>query len=187
MKSVNDFGFRRLNCGIQRTSGFSLIEILLVFALVAIGLAVTVVNFDVFETSGRSEPPEKIALGAIREARMAAIVAQEWTYLTWDAEKRSFDISTLAGGTIQSFPVERGVDAAADNLEVIFETIPSAFNGRTPFNFRQNNTSTLERVAFSPQRVSNPFILKVNDGDIAFEQRIDPFSSMPIAEEETGN
>ena len=167
-------------------SGFSLIEVLLVFALVAVALAVTVVNFDVFDSSGTAEPPEKVALGAIRQARMAAITQQEWTYLSWNAEERSFDISTLSGGVVESIPMERGVSAEQDNLEVTFAGVPNEFNGRTPFNFRQNEESVLKRVAFSPQRVSNPFILKINDGDIEFEQAIDPFSSMPIVEEADG-
>ena len=132
----------------------------------------------------RSEPPENLALHAIRAARIAAISEQEWTYLSWNTEKRSFDISTLGGGVVESIEVKRNIPINEDNLEVIFESMPSEFHDRAPFEFRSRSETALKRIAFSPQRVSTPFILKIIDGDIEFERTIDPFSSLPIEPEE---
>ncbi|MGB0369778.1 MAG: pilus assembly FimT family protein [Opitutales bacterium] len=168
----------------QRVRGFSLIEIVLVFALISVATAMTVVSFDMLGDSGQSEPPENVALQAIRTARIAAISEQEWTYLSWNAENRAFEISTLNGGVIEKIVLERNIPVDQDELEVMFQSVPSEFHERTPFDFRQRGENELKRVAFSPQRVSTPFILNIKDGSIEFTRTIDPFSSLPIAPEE---
>ncbi|MEM7671788.1 MAG: type II secretion system protein [Verrucomicrobiota bacterium] len=170
------------NC--REVRGFSLIEIVLVFALIGVATAVTIVNFDMLGESGNSEPPENVALHAIRTARIAAISEQEWTYLSWNKEERAFEISTLNGNVVEKIVVERGVSANEDPLEVIFESPASEFHNRTPFEFRQDVGSPLKRIAFSPQRASTPFILRILDGSIEYSRRIDPFSSLPIQPEE---
>lgn len=170
----------------DRQSGFSLIEIVLVFALIGVATAMTIVSFDMLGGSGESQPPERTAFEAIRNARMTAIQEQAWTYLSWDKASRAFEISTLEGGIIHKLPVERNVPIEQDPLEVSFESVPSDFHGRRPFEFRGDDGVSMNRIAFSPQRVSTPFILKIVDGSIEYTRTIDPFSSLPIEPEEEG-
>ena len=164
--------------------GFSLIEMVLIFALLGVATVMTVISFDGLSESGDSEPPERTALHAIRKARIAAINEQAWTYLSWNKETRAFDISTLESGVVESIEVQRSVPIEQDNLEIRFRSVPPEFEGNAPFAFRQSEDVELERVTFSPQRVSTPFILEVEDGDIEYSRTIDPFSSLPIEPEE---
>lgn len=168
----------------SKARGFSLIEMVLIFALIAVATSMTLVSFDMLGASGRSEPPERVAMQAIRQARIAAITEKAWTFLSWNEEARSFEITTQDGGIIQTIPVERMVSASEDNLQVSFESIEPEFEGSPPFDFRQSGSIELDKIAFSPQRVSTPFTIKIIDGDIEFTRSIDPFSSLAIEPEE---
>lgn len=159
--------------------GFTLVEILLVFALIGVAAAVTLVSFDMLGRSGESEPPEKALIRAIKEARLAAITEREWTYLRYNEAARSFDIEDSRGNTLHSLELDRVLPADQDPLRITFQGKKQETVGSFPVRPQETDLS-LDRVAFSPQRVSAPFSARIEDGDIDLTIQIDAFSALPV-------
>lgn len=159
-------------------SGFTLIEILLVIALIAVAFSVVLINFTAFADRGESRSPEEALSAAIREARFIAAAERITTTLSYDEET----------GTLQIDPSEKQFPINSDfgpegRGQILFFLIPSGQGlGRLPDpDFSQMETPS---VAFAPDRSSTPFIVEIDSGRGSPDRlRFDPFSSSIITDE----
>lgn len=153
--------------------GFTLIELIIVIGLIALIGGLITINAEAILRGLGDEPVDRILQKAVREARFQAAYLKESTRLRYDEERASFDIHSVTGRGLASFPT--GMED--DSLEIVFEQIlPS----RGLFEVTREETAEIEAVVFRPDRSSTPFQVIIDTGPVAFTQRYDPFSDIVI-------
>jgi len=158
--------------------GFTLIEILLVIALIAVSVSVVIVNFTAFADRGDSTSPQEVLTAAIRKARFIAAADRITTKLSYDEESGHLQIDPAG----EQFPINS--DFGPDGRgEIRFFLVPSA-EGLSPFPEPDRSTLETPAVAFAPDRSSSPFIAEIDSGQGSpIRLRYDPFSSVIRTEE----
>ena len=154
--------------------GFSLIELIIVIALIALVGGMIVVNAEAMLRGLGEEPVERILHKAVREARFQAAYLKEPTQVRYDEETLSFVLDTQTGSRLNAWSTGLGENSS---LDVIFEQILPQ-EGLT----RVLNEETVEIpvVTFRPDRSSTPFQVTFDLGREEFTQRYDPFSDIVI-------
>jgi len=163
---------------IRARCGFTLIEILLVIALIAVAVSVVLVNFTAFTDRGESRSPEEVLSAAIRKARFIAAADRVDTKLSYDEESGTLQIDPSQ----EQFPINSnfGPDGRG---EIRFFLVPSA-EGLGPFPDPERSTLETPTVTFAPDRSSSPFVAEIDPGEgTPTRLRFDPFSSVIRTEE----
>lgn len=153
--------------------GFTLIEILLVIALITMVSSVVIINFNAFIDRGESTSPEEVLTAAIRKARFTAAADRVRVKLGYDEDSGSLQIEP--GG--ESFSINADFGSGGRG-EIRFFLIPPAEGlGRFPDPTR--TTLRTPVVAFAPDGSSNPFLAEIDSGSgTPTRLRYDPFSSV---------
>ena len=110
--------------------GFTLIELIIVIALIALVGGLMVVNAEAILGGLGDEPAERTLQKAIREARFQAASLKAPAILRYDEETALLEISTDTGQDLVSFSTGSTEDAP----EITFEQILPGPNGMQPFN-----------------------------------------------------
>jgi prepilin-type N-terminal cleavage/methylation domain-containing protein len=153
--------------------GFTLIEILLVIALVAVASTLVIVNFAAFVDRGESRAPEEVLRSAIREARFTAAANRVVTELRYDEESGTLVVNP--GGESFSINQDFGPEGRA---EIRFYLIPPA-QGLARFPDPERGNLETPAVFFAPDRSSSPFIAEIDFGSgTPARLRFDPFSDV---------
>lgn len=154
-------------------SGFTLLEILLVIALIAVAVSVVILNFAAFSDRGENSSPEEVLTEAIREARFIAASQRTTTTLRFDEESGTLLLEPAG----MQFPIN--ADFGPDGRgKIRFFLIPPAVGLAA---FPEPNQTRLETdfVAFASDRSSSPFIVEIDLGlGNPTRLRFDPFSSI---------
>lgn len=154
--------------------GFSLIELIIVIALVALVGSLVVINAQAILRGLGEEPVDRILQKAVREARFQAAYLKEPVRLRFDEESRAFEILNAAGSRLQTFPTGLPENTT---VEILFEQIlPEEGLSGT----RRLETAEIPAVTFRPDRSSTPFQVTLDFGAHDFTQRYDPFSDIVI-------
>lgn len=162
----------------RNRGGFTLIEILLVIALIALSVSVVIVNFNAFADRGENTSPEEVLTAAIRKARFIAAAERITTRLRYDDQTGRLQIDP----TDEQFPINSNFGPGGRG-EIRFFLIPPA-EGLRPFPDPERSTLQTPAVAFAPDRSSSPFIAEIDSGSGAPSRlRFDPFSSVIRPEE----
>jgi prepilin-type N-terminal cleavage/methylation domain-containing protein len=158
--------------------GFTLIEILLVIALISIAASVILVNFTAFIDRGKSTSPQEVLTKAIDRARFLAAAERVTTELRYDEESGTLQITPAD----EQFPINN--DFGPDGRgEIRFYLIPSA-EGLSRFPDPARTTLETSAVSFAPDRSSSPFVAEIDSGrGRPTRLRFDPFSSVIRTEE----
>lgn len=160
---------------LRRASGFSLLEIIIVIAVIALIGGLVVVNANAILSGLGAEPTERVLQKAVREARYQAALRKEPVRLRFDRETAGFVITAYSGSELHTFTT-----AFTDNprdLQVTFDRV-LPFNGVT---FGTNpRTAPTEAIIFQPDRSSTPFIVHIREAGQNFSLRYDPFSAIAI-------
>lgn len=157
---------------------FSLIEIVLVLALIALASSAVILNFDSFIGKDASPSTRESLSQAIRYSRIQAAKKQTLTELYFDREQGALVVA-LSSSTLKTFPLSDPNFQPTGNGTITFSLIPLA-EGLRPFPSARNTNFNLEKIQFSSDRSSTPFIVSIDDG-INPEEIIvyDPFSHFP--------
>lgn len=166
------------NTAHSKTGGFSLIEIIIAIALLALVTGLFVTNMPGLTGGIGNRPLEDILQKSVRDARYQAALNKERVSLSFDAEQSAFLVLSEAGEILTSR--ESGYDSG-DNISIAFEQL-------LPYEGLRNS-GTQERVEiplvhFHPDRSSTPFIATLNIENTRSEHRFDPFSDLEIKSEE---
>ncbi len=165
----------------MRRGGFSLIEILLVLALMAIGGTVVILNFTAYADRGEQNDAAELLTQAVRKARFYAVQDRRETRLRFDPEGGRLVVEretvTLHAETLR--PEFRGNGGGS----VTFLQVPSAGGLSPPPPFTEAR-EPLAAVRFSPDGSCTPFVAEINTG-YGTPQRaaFDPFSNLRKAME----
>jgi len=162
-----------LATGSKGARGFSLIEIIIVVALIALIGGLVAINAQSILRGLGEEPVEVILQKAVREARFQAAYLKDSVRLAWDEEEAAFRITSANGAVITTFPIESG----SGNMEIVFEQV-LPFEGLNRSDIL--NTIETESLTFRPDRSSTPFQVIIDLGPVSFTQRYDPFSDIVI-------
>lgn len=154
------------------SSAFSLIEIVLVIALMAVAASVVIANFAAFADRGNETSPEETLRAAIRAARFQAASERSVTTLSYDQESGAL---VLSGG--ESFPLNADFGKEGRG-EIRFYLVPPA-EGMGSFPDAKSSQLETKEVSFAPDRSSSPFAVEIDLGQGAPERLVfDPFSSL---------
>jgi len=151
---------------------FTLIEIVLVIALMAVAASVVIANFVAFADRGDEVSPEETLRAAIRSARFQAASQRTITHLSYDKENGALVISDG-----ESFPLN--TDFSKDGRgEIRFYLVPPA-SGMSPFPEAARSQLATSEVRFAPDRSSSPFVAEIDSGQGTPQRLVfDPFSSL---------
>ena len=155
--------------------GFTLLELIIVIALIALVGSLIVVNAESMLRGLGEEPLERIFQKAVREARFQAASSKDPAYLMYDKEDGKLVIFNDAGQDLAEFVI--GKEGAKDNPEIEFEQILPA-SGLDSFGNEQ--TIEIKQVVFRPDRSSTPFLVSIREDSEGFTQKYDPFSAIIV-------
>ncbi|MFW5883079.1 MAG: pilus assembly FimT family protein [Verrucomicrobiota bacterium] len=156
----------------HRAGGFTLIEILLVIALMVLGASLLLFGVDDL-TRGLGKPRlEDLMRQAVQEARYQALSSKQPAQLSWDAEAAAFVISGVGE------PVRVASERAPDVLTVrLFRRLPREGIQARLAGAQQTEA---ERILFSPYGVAEPFEIEIDEGGETLRLAFDPFSNLVI-------
>lgn len=153
--------------------GFTLIELILVIALIALVGGLMVVNARAILSGLGEEPVDRILQKAVREARYQAASLKEPAYLIYDEESGSLEVLSGTGTKLAAFPTAEGTEFPEIEFEQILPA--SGLDG-----FGRDETAPVNQVVFRPDRSSTPFQAIISEGVRSFTLRYDPFSAIVI-------
>lgn len=154
--------------------GFSLIELVIVIALIAILGSLVVVSAEGMLRGLGSEPNERIFQKAVREARFQAAANKENAFLVYNGEDGVLQIYDAAGNLLSDFVLTREGEAFPT---LVFEQILPA-SGLD--SFTREETVEIKQIVFRPDRSSTPFQVTMQQNGNQFTLQYDPFSAITI-------
>lgn len=155
--------------------GFTLIELVIVIALIALVGGLVVINAEAIFRGLGEEPVDRILRKAVREARFQAAYLKEPVQLGFEEEGAVFLLTGSDGQSLADFPT--GLDGTNDNLDVEFEQIlPEEGLNRNS----RPETVEIGAVTFRPDRSSTPFQVIIDQDRRPYTLRFDPFSDIVI-------
>ena len=158
-------------------AGFTLLEIIIVFALITLASGVIITNFTAFLNFDEKINPEDSLRSAVRSARFQAASKRSVATLTYDAET-----GTLVVGGGESFQLNSNFGREGRG-EIRFYLVPPA-EGLGRFPDTKSSLMVTKKLSFAPDRSSSPFVVEIDTGEgIAARFTFDPFSSLVRSEE----
>ena len=153
-------------------AGFTLLEIIIVFALITLASGVIVTNFTTFLNFDEQINPEDSLRTAIRSARFQAASERRVTSLSFDGEAGTLIVD---GGESFQLNSNFGKDGRG---EIRFYLLPPA-EGMGRFPDAERSQLETKKLSFAPDRSSSPFAVEIDTGEGRPKRFIfDPFSSL---------
>lgn len=167
---------------------FSLIEVLLVLALVAVLLGVVAGNAGSFIKGSNFEPPDRVLKKAVLDAVYFASESKRAAYLSYFEENATFLVSDSYGKTLAEHRVyEKIPDGFGDETELVPKVF---FYAEGPLAGQDGGNSIYDEDELSLKRVffhsgcSIPFSAEIQFRDEKKELKFDPFSGYILKAEE---
>ncbi len=153
-------------------SGFTLLEIVVALALMALVAGVVVVNFDSSFDNMGARPPGDVFRKAVRQARYEAALRMLKTYLSFDPEKNEFAVVDAAGADCGKYPLGKAVDKGRFEVEFI-PILPEDNIGARDKN--DPSEYPVPRLVFDPSGCGMPVKVKIKGPGENIELTLDPF------------
>ena len=160
--------------------GFTIIELVLVIAVIALSASLFIVNADKAIQMIGKESPTDVLFKSIRQARLLAVTGKTPIYLTYDRESGVFQLRDYTGDIVKDYPM------GPENLEFVedvklwpIESMPLQSNIRDSQEFSVADRP-IDAMHFTPNGISSFVAVElVNDPQIADPDwiLIDPFSN----------
>lgn len=168
---------KKLGIGVRNESinkskaAFTILEVLMVIALIGLISGLFAVNFDILIRAIGKKRPEKILYNAICEARYQTIQEHAPVYLTFDKNQSAFIIfKDQPNKPLVQFPLESGIG-------IVFESIPPNSYGGGQFKTQSSSAhETLEKMAFFPDGSSTPVIITLTEENFSLKFKPDILS-----------
>lgn len=176
----------------MRRSGFTLIEVLLVLALLAIIAAMTAGISVGLVDAAKVEPPERVLKRAVLDAVYHASERKEPAFLRYAKDRATFLVTDAAGEVLAEHAVYEDMPVGEDREEQWEErALPEVtFMAEGPLSGESGGGTELEeehlelvRVPFQ-SGVSPPFRARISFLDKEQVLPFDPFSGYVIKQEE---
>ena len=153
--------------------GFTLIELILVIALIAVVGGLMVVNGSAILKGLGDEPVERILQKAVREARFQAASLKEPSRLIYDDEEGILKVNADTGTELATFSTASSGSIPQIEFEQVLPEQGLGGGGREEY-------VSISGVVFRPDRSSTPFRVNIREGNLSYQLRYDPFSAIVI-------
>ena len=166
--------------GLKQFDGFTLIEVLLVLALVGIITGLVAGNVGAFITGAQFEPPERVLKKAILDALYESSESKRSTFLSFDNGSCSFRVTNGQGEEINAHTMYDGeLDDEKEIPKVRFKAIgpQSGLDGGA--TIYDEDELTLTRVPFH-YGCSVPFEVEIDFREKLSVLKFDPFSGFVL-------
>ncbi len=162
-----------------RSKGFSLIEILLVIALIALAASMMIANVGQLADRSEEIPVDEQIKAAIRTARFEAARHRQTARLLFNGEKGQLEVYCSED---QPAVFDLGADYKDNGPGAIrFQIIPPA-KGMENLPDPYNGGWDCESLLFAPDRSSQAFAVEIDTGSGSTERLVfDPFSSLVLS------
>ncbi|TVP79199.1 MAG: type II secretion system protein [Puniceicoccaceae bacterium] len=156
----------------RKSSGFTILEVILAIAIIVLATSVVLVNFVGFTDLGNKESPEETLHSAIRAARFQAASTRQPTTLRFDEETGSLVIESG-----DSFPLNQDFGKDGRGQIRFFLVAPAV--GLSSFDDPADSRLETDALTFAPDRSSSPFVVEIDTGRGTTQRLVfDPFSSL---------
>lgn len=159
-------------------AGFTLIEILLVVALIGLFATLFVVNIESLVRQSEGDAVETAFWGATRDARLHALVDREAQVVRFDPKAAAFVVQAASGRT-SHVAIARDNWAPDTKLDVAFQKrLPAS-----QFSLVQGQLVELREIAqvqFFPDGTCTPFVLSLKVGATERSIEIDPWTGAQL-------
>lgn len=154
--------------------GFTVVELLLVLAVIALLGAVLLPGVNSMLQSITREEPEQILLGAVNRTREEALSSRRIVRLRADAEKNRLVWGEDAPGQHRALPAGTGV-----------QFLPAQTGATVLLGGQLTETSVLPAVRFFPDGTCDAFRARLRRGPAAAPLliRFDPWTCAPLEEQ----
>jgi prepilin-type N-terminal cleavage/methylation domain-containing protein len=153
--------------------GFTLIELIIVIALITLAGGLIVVNARAILSGLGEEPVERTLQKAIREARYKAASLKEPTLLRYDEDTGMLEIFSETGAELATFKTTSGERFPEIEFEQILPEEGLGGGSRAAF-------APIDRIVFRPDRSSTPFKVTITEDSSFFSLHYDPFSAIVV-------
>ena len=169
---------------IKKDSGFSLIEVLLVLALVGIMAAIVAGNAGAFLQAGGYEPPVRVLKKAVLDAYYFAGERKEATFISYLEENASFEVSNTGGNVLATHSIFKNLKPnemdSYDFPEVQFRAVDPLSGTSGGRSIYRKNQLLLNRVRFhSGSSVAFEAVIRHRGEEQEFH--FDPFSGFVLS------
>ena len=162
--------------GYDHRRGFTILEILLALAVVAMATGFVVMRSDSIFAGIGERPLEELVQRSVREARYQAAQNKAAVFLRWNEDEASLQVLGETGNVLQTF--RSGYDPSRDNVRVTFlRVVPER---GTNLRVRNPNYRETSQVVFHPDRTSEPFAVRLRIDHTESTHRFDPFSDAEL-------
>ena len=161
----------------DRRWGFSLVEILLVVALIGVMASVFVINFDTLIRQNEADSLEQAFWQASSEARNLALFERRPQDLRYDPENKAYTVG--AGAKVKRYEVDTSSWKKDLETEVLFKQRLSDDSYRLVAG-QLVTQREIPLVRFYPDGTCMPFVLEIKAGDDLRSIEIDPWSGAEL-------
>lgn len=163
----------------MRQRGFTLIEMLLVLALIGVFATLFVLNAESLVSQSATQAVEAKFWEAVRAARSEAIVHRRAQAVSFDEKAAAFVVENVQTGARQDFVIKRDDWAPDTALEVAFKKRVGA-GKHTMVAGELVTLREVPEVRFFPDGACMPFVAVLNVGAVEREIEIDPWTGAEL-------
>ena len=168
----------------HKADGFTLIEVLLVLALVGVLAGLVAGNVGAFIRGAQFEPPSRVLKKAILDAIYEASESKNPTFLSYNEENALFKVSNSIGSELSVYPVYKNDwKEVYESPEVVFSAIGPESGTDGGSSIYGEDELVLNRIPFH-YGSSVPFLVQIRFRGENEELRFDPFSGFILKREE---
>lgn len=162
---------KSLETGRSRSrGGFTIVEVVLVLALIALVAGLFAVNFEVLLNAVSEKRPEKVLHDAICEARYQTLQEHSLIYLSFNQKDHQFQISKPnSPQPLTTMPLNK-------EIQVTITPLPPAKYSKGHFEDPKESYKPIEKFAFAPDGSSQPVIITLTEGTLSLKFKPDPLS-----------
>ncbi len=161
---------------------FTLLEILIVIALIALTTTVAALSWDALAEAFEDKPTFQVFREMVQEARHQAYQTREPVHLTWDDNAKLFRIYSPFG-ELEDLVLSEEAFIARGDTEVRFYPLASPEQGPSR-NLRgvapEYQSETVDDLVFHPSGVSTGARIEIDEGPNRMVITLEPFSAGPI-------
>lgn len=160
----------------HRLKGFTLVEVLLAVALVAVLGTVFVLNIGTLLRDNELEALEREYWRAVDAARTGAVFKQQSHFIEWDPKGHRFLVISV--GTIEAFELD--TESMGDpEIEVLFEEIAPE-NSYVLIAGKLVAKREIVKVGFFPDGTCSPFEVSMKIGAYETRFQMDPWTGVQL-------
>jgi prepilin-type N-terminal cleavage/methylation domain-containing protein len=166
--------------GFRHSEGFTLVEVLLVLALVGVITGLVAGNVGAFITGAQFEPPDRVLKKAILDAIYESSESKRATYLSFETKSSSFRVTDRSGTEIHSHSIyKEELDDGKEVPKVVFKAIGPESGPDGGSTIYDEDELILTRIPFH-YGSSVPFEVEIEFKDQLSRHRFDPFSGFVL-------